>query len=171
MRKISLTQKRWLLTIHILFAAIMFGVTVAFLILSLTAANTSSLDVLKACYNGMHILAKTSVKASTIGTLITGILLSVLTNWGLFKFYWIIVKEVLTIVSIGLGVVGMYRWSLSAVTFVSTAGFDAWQYPSFVVNNEQLLIGIILQIISLGTMFVISVFKPWGQRKKSDKSN
>ncbi|MFJ5623955.1 hypothetical protein ACIQD3_14765 [Peribacillus loiseleuriae] len=171
MRKISLTQKRWLLTIHILFAAIMFGVTVSFLILSLTAANTSSLDVLKACYNGMHILAKTSVKASTIGTLITGILLSVLTNWGLFKFYWIIVKEVLTIVSIGLGVVGMYRWSLSAVTFVSTAGFDAWQHPSFVVNNEQLLIGIILQIISLGTMFVISVFKPWGQRKKSDKSN
>jgi hypothetical protein len=169
MRKLSITKKRWLLSLHILFASIMFGVAVTFLVLSIAAANTSSLDVLQACYNGMHILAKSSVRASTIGTLVTGVLLSLWTNWGLFKFYWIIAKEVLTIFSIGLGFVGMYTWSLNAVTLVSTDGWDVWQNSAFIVNNEQLLIGIVLQIISLGTMFVLSVFKPRGQRKKKVK--
>ncbi|WP_028608395.1 hypothetical protein [Paenibacillus harenae] len=165
MKRLGLTPKRWLLTLHILFASIMFGVTIAFLILSIAAANTDSEDILKACYNAMHVLADSSVRASTIGTVVTGILLSVMTGWGLFKFYWIIVKELLTVVSIGIGIVGMYEWTLKAVTIVTAEGLDVWLNPSFTVNNGQLLAGIILQIISLAAMFAISVFKPWGQRK------
>ncbi|BCU81931.1 hypothetical protein JIR001_17140 [Polycladomyces abyssicola] len=126
--------------------------------------------MLKACYTSMHMLAKTSVRASTIGTVVTGILLSVLTNWGLFRFRWIIVKELLTILSIGLGVVGMYFWTLKAASLTSTEGLNALQNPTFTVNNFQLWIGIILQIISLAAMLVISIFKPWGPRKQRTKA-
>lgn len=166
MRKMTITQKKWLLTIHILFAAIMFGVMVTFLILGITAANTTNVDVLQACYNSMHILAKTSVRASAIGTLVSGILLSVLTKWGLFKFYWIIAKEILTVIAIGIGVVGMYNWTLNAITLVSQDGDTVWQNPSFIINTEQLVIGIILQIICLIALYLLSVFKPWGLRTK-----
>lgn len=171
MGRLSVTQRRWLLTLHLLFAAIMFGVAVGFLILSITAANTNDEGVLKACYTGMHVLAVTSVRASTIGTLVTGILLSVLTQWGLFKFYWIIVKEGLTLLSIVLGPVGMYFWTLKAVTLTSAEGLGALQDPAFVVNSGRLWIGIILQILSLVAMFAISVFKPWGPRKRKNRPN
>jgi hypothetical protein len=166
-----MTQRRWLLTIHLLFSAIMFGVAVAFLILSIAAANTSDEGVLKACYTSMHVLAKTSVKVSTIGTLVTGILLSVLTQWGLFKYYWIIAKEVLTVLSIVLGPIGMYFWTLKAVTLTTAEGLNALHDQAFIVNNVQLWIGIILQIISLIAMFIISVFKPWGPRKQKNQPN
>ena len=166
--KCTVTQKKWLLTLHILFAAIMFGVMVAFLILGITAANTTNVDVLQACYNSMHILAKTSVRASTIGTLVTGILLAVLTKWGLFKFYWIIAKELL-VIAIGLGVFGMHSWTLQAITLVSQDGAAVLENPSFIVNNEQLFVGIVLQIISLVALYLLSVFKPWGLRKKEKK--
>lgn len=169
MRKITITQRKWLLTIHILFAAIMFGGMIAFLVLGITAATTKSIDVLQACYNSMHLLAKTSVKASTIGTLITGILLSILTKWGLFKFYWIIAKELLTVIAVGIGVVGMNSWTLNAVTLISQEGDAVWQNPSFIVNIEQLFIGIFLQIICLITLYLLSVFKPWGLRVKKAK--
>jgi len=166
LRKLNLTQRRWLIILHLLFASIMFGVSIVFLILSITAANTNDAGVLKACYSSMHVLAKTSVRASTIGTVVTGILLSVLTQWGLFKFYWIIVKEGLTILSIILGPFAMYTLTLKAVSLTSKGGLNTLLDPSFTVNKWQLWIGIILQIVSLVVMFVISVFKPWGQRKQ-----
>lgn len=166
MRRLSLTNRRWLLTLHLLFSAIMFGGAIAFLILSITAANTSDEGVFKACYTGMHVLAKTSIRASTIGALVTGVLLSVLTQWGLFKFYWIIAKEGLTLLSIVLGPIGMYYWSLKAVTLTSVEGLNALHNPAFTVNSGMLWTGITLQIISIAAMFAISVFKPWGQRKK-----
>lgn len=164
--KLSITQRRWLLSVHLLFSAIMFGEAVAFLILSITAANASDEDVLKACYTGMHVLAKTSVRASTIGALVTGVLLSLMTKWGLFKHYWIIAKEGLMIVSILAGFVGMEILTYKAVTLTSAEGLNALNDPVFTVNSGQLWIGIILQILSVGGMFVISVFKPWGPRKQ-----
>jgi hypothetical protein len=83
----------------------------------------------------MHMLAKTSIRASTIGTVVTGILLSVWTNWGLFRCRWIIVKEILTILSIGLDVVGMYFWTLKAAALTSAEGLNTLQNPAFTVNN------------------------------------
>ncbi|MFD0829482.1 hypothetical protein ACT8ZR_28305 [Neobacillus sp. M.A.Huq-85] len=165
MRRLSLTKRKWLLILHLMFSAIMLGVSIVFLILSITAANTNDVNVLKACYSSMHVLAKTSVRASTIGAVVTGILLSVLTQWGLFKFYWIIVKEGLTLLSIFLGPIAMYSFTLKAITLTTKDGINIFFDPAFTVNKWQLWCGIILQVISLVSMFVISVFKPWGQRK------
>jgi hypothetical protein len=83
-----------------------------------------------------------------------------LTQWGLFKFYWIIAKEGLTLLSIVQGPIGMYFWTLKAVTLTSAEGLNALHDPAFTVNSGQLWMGIVLQIISLAAMFVISVFKP-----------
>jgi hypothetical protein len=165
--KLNGRPRKWLLILHLLFSAIMLGGAVAFLIMSITAANTSDEGVLKACYTSMHVLAKTSVKASTIGALVSGILLSVLTHWGLFKYYWIIAKEALTVLSLVLGLIGMNSWTLKAVTLTTARGLNALHDSAFIVNNNQLWVGIMLQIISLIAMFIISVFKPWGPRKKN----
>ena len=169
MKKIGMTPKKWLLTLHILFSAIMFGVTITFLILSIAAATMTDEGVLKASYTSMHLLAKTSVRASTIGTVVTGILLSLLTHWGFFRYYWIIAKEVLTIFSIGLGMVGIYLWSLKAFTITTAQGMQSVQNPDFLVDRTSLFIGIILQIVSLIAMFILSVFKPWGKRERKMK--
>lgn len=165
--KLNQTQRKWLLALHLIFSGIMIGGAVAFLIFSITAASTDDEGVLKACYFCMYVLAKTSIRASTIGALVTGILLSVLTRWGLFRFYWIMVKEVLTLLAVALGPVGMYYWSLKAMTLTSAEGLNAIKNPVFIVNNGQLWTGIALQIISLTAIFAISVFKPWGSRNQS----
>ncbi len=143
----------------------MLGVTVCFLILSIVAASTVDDGILKACYTSMHILANTSLRASTIGTVISGILLSVLTNWGLFTYWWIVIKELLTVLSIGIGMVGIYFWTLKAVTISTNLGLHSFQQTDFIINNYQLWVGISLQLLSLLAMVAISVFKPWGKIK------
>jgi hypothetical protein len=165
--KLSQTQRKWLLVLHLIFSGIMLAGAITFLIFSITAAATHDEGVLKACYIAMHVLADSSIRASTIGAVVTGIALSVFTRWGLFRFYWIIVKEVLTLLAIAIGPFGMYFWSLKAMNLTSEEGLSALDNPEFIVNSGQLWIGIVLQILSLAAMFAISVFKPWGQRKQA----
>ncbi|QHW33973.1 hypothetical protein GZH47_26375 [Paenibacillus rhizovicinus] len=164
--KLSLQQRRVLLLLHILFAAIMIGVQATFIILALTASVTDNASVLQACYTIMHLLAGTSVRASAIGTAVTGILLSVLTSWGLFRYYWLIAKEVLTLFSIGLGLIGIYIWTLRGVEQTDAAGINAWREPGFSVNHTWLWIGIMLQTLSLLAMYILSVWKPGGKRDR-----
>ncbi|MCF6409433.1 hypothetical protein [Pseudalkalibacillus salsuginis] len=166
MKKIDLKTKRILLTFHLLFSGIMLGSTVVFLILSIAAAASNNQQVLMASYKTMNLLSKTSIRASTIGTVVTGIFLSALTQWGFLRYYWIIAKEVLTIFCIGIGMVGIYIWSLNGLTMVES---DATFNQEFIINQTSLFVGIIMQIIFLLTMFFLSVFKPWGKRKARKK--
>jgi uncharacterized membrane protein len=151
-----MTSRKVLLIIHILFSAIMFGNMVTFLILSITAATTENIELVKSCYQIMHVLSHTTVKASTIGATLTGVLLSVLTKWGLFTYYWIIVKQGITLLLIGLNLWGMYAWTLKTL--------NQFDQISISMAQTELWIGIIIQIISLILLFAISVFKPWGKR-------
>ncbi|CAG7631906.1 hypothetical protein ACFQI7_17565 [Paenibacillus allorhizosphaerae] len=164
MARLSMSAKKWMVLLHILFASIMLGSTVVVLILSITALNTKSREVLQSCYTVMHLLSRTSMRASTIGTTLTGIVLSVTTHWGLFRYYWIILKEALTVLAIGTGVVGFYFWTLNGVTVVSAEGLGAVHHTDFMVNEVRLWVGIVLQLLSLAVMFAVSVFKPWGKR-------
>lgn len=156
MNKITLQQRRILLLLHILFAAIMLGGQAAFIILGLTASVTDNPDTLQACYTVMHLLSHTSVRVSTIATAITGIMLSMLTSWGLFRYYWIIAKEALTLLSLAIGLVGIYEWTLR--------GLD---HGSLTVHHTWLLVGVGLNTVSIVIMYILSVWKPGGKRKRA----
>lgn len=91
---------------------------------------------------------------------LTGLLLSIWSKWGLFRYYWIIAKEGLTLLAIGMNLWGMYAWTFEALMLNHTSGS---REEMFVVHTE-LWTGIVVQVISLVIMYVISVFKPWGKR-------
>ncbi|TDF94402.1 DUF2269 family protein [Paenibacillus piri] len=171
MGKIGATERKWLLTLHLLFSGLMLGEAFVFLILSIAAATTNDAGMLQGFYTSMHVLSKTAVRYSVVFAVITGILLSVRTHWGLFKFYWIIAKEGLTLLSVALGPIGMYVWTLKAVKLTTAEGSSVLQDPAFIVNRGELWIGIILQILSLLAILMLSVFKPWGSRNRKQRSN
>jgi hypothetical protein len=160
--RLSMRARKGLVTLHILFSAIMLGNMVTFLILSIISVTTADDRLLESCYAIMHVLSETSIRASTIGTTITGILLSIWTKWGLFKYKWIIVKEILTVLLIVLNIWGMYGLTLNALNEMTESGFVS----IFMNPPLGLWAGIILQLVSLIFIFAISVYKPWGQRKK-----
>jgi hypothetical protein len=147
-------RKKIILIAHILLSAIMVGNMATFLILSITTVTTKDPSIVKGSYTVMNILAHTSIRASTIGATVTGIILSVTSYYGLFTFWWVMVKEVLTVMLIGINLWGIYTWTLT--------GLETQQ-------SLALWFGIIIQLISLVFMFVISKYKPWGKRKVMKK--
>lgn len=161
MKHLSFTPKKWWLSAHLLFSAIWLGVTVTFLILSINIFLANDMQTIKAYYTSMLILEQTAGRVSIIGTVITGLILSIFTKWGLFKFNWIITKEIMTILCMALGFIFIYVWTLKGIDLSNEFHHDV-----FIVNHYQLIIGIIIQLLLLATMFILSVFKPWGQRKQ-----
>jgi len=166
-KTLTVKQKRWLLYAHILFTVAWLGTVFGFLVLSVTAAITRDGDTLQGVYIAMRLLDLTVVQVSAIGTIITGVLRGVLTQWGLTKFYWIIVKEILSVFSIALGIFAMHNLIIESVSITSAQGLDALHDPTYTVNRSVILAGIVLEIVSLSVMVLLSVFKPWGKRKEN----
>jgi len=158
--RLSFKAKRWLLIVHSVFAAILLGNMVAFLIFSITALAADHANLAQACYQAMHLLSRTSVRASTIGATLTGVLLSVWSNWGLFRYYWILAKEGLTLITLFLNLWAMQTWTAEALQLSPAEGAEA-----FVVHVE-LWTGILVQFLSLVLMYILSIMKPWGKRMK-----
>jgi hypothetical protein len=166
---LTIGQKRWLLCAHIILTVAWLGTAFGFIVLGITAVNAQDDATLKAAYLMMETLHDTLLWSAALGVLVTGILLSVLTQWGLFRFYWIIVKEFFTVICMGLGMFGLKGWTASVVAITAAEGLKAVNNPQYILNHRLLLFGIIFETISLSIVVIISVFKPWGQRGQTHK--
>jgi hypothetical protein len=168
-RKISITQKRWLLSAHLLFMAIWLGGVFCSLALNIIALNTADPQLLNATYVFSEILDNFLIRTGAAGSLITGILLAWLTQWGLLTFYWIMTKEVATIIVIVTDQI-IIRWNHSIIPLTASQNLGAVSNPAYVSLHTLLFIGILFRLILLLAVVVISIFKPWGQSKGSGKA-
>ncbi len=156
-KKLTMKQRKWLIVAHVLFVIVWLGAAVCSLVLSVAA---SSIGDMHAAYLALDTLDKALIRPFALGTLLTGILLSAFTHWGLFKFYWIIVKEVLTLSVMMLGIFLVSQWLEEAVAETVT------QHAIISTNHTALLVLISLHIIALTAAQIISLWKPWGKRKE-----
>ena len=165
-RKISITQKRWLLSAHLLFMAVWLGSVVCSLALNVVALKATDPQLLNNIYTLTETLDNYVVRTGAAGSLLTGLLLAWLTQWGLLRFYWIIAKEITTIGIIILDQV-IIRWNATAIALTAAQGDN----PAYLNVRNLLLIGIVVRLILLLAIIVISIFKPWGQRKRTNQNN
>jgi hypothetical protein len=126
-RKISITQKRWLLSAHLLFMAVWLGSVVCSLALNVVALKATDPQLLNNIYTLTETLDNFVVRTGAAGSLLTGLLLAWLTQWGLLRFYWIIAKEITTIGIIILDQV-IIRWNATAIALTAAQG-DNPAYP------------------------------------------
>lgn len=170
MKTVSPGTRKLLLAVHLLFSGILLGCTVAFVAMDITALTANDGTALGACYRIMHLLARTSLRASTIGSVASGVLLSVLTPWGLLRFRWIVGKELLSLLVMALGLYGIYAWSLDGLHAVTDEGIGALNDSGYQADSLKLGFGIALQTVSLVLLFLLSVFKPGGRFGKGGSS-
>src|SRR5258708_6686107 len=164
--KITIKQKRWLLSAHLLCTVAWLGAALCSLIFNIVALITTDPHLLNASYVFADILDKALLRGGAVGAILTGLLLSILTQWGLIRFYWMIVKEIVSVLCIVVGVI-ISGWNDDAIALTAMQGFHAFHDPLYLTNRTLMFIGICFQLIALAGVIVISVFKPWGQRKRS----
>jgi len=112
---------------------------------------------------------RAGVSRAAIASVITATFLCWLTNYGFFKFYWVIAKWVLTTALIIFGTFRLYPWSEAATSISNTVREKAFTNPLYVFDTQGVLIGGVIQLLSLLIIIGISVIKPWGKRKIEDR--
>lgn len=165
MHRLTLKQKNWLLSAHVAFAALWTGTVFSIFLVALQNRNTPNGDELYALNSVISLLDVFIVLPSAIGSAITATLLCWFTNYGFFKFYWVMVKWILTTLLMIFGTFWLYPWSEAATSISDTQRLQAWSNPLYLFDTKGVLIGAAIQALCLLVIIGISVLKPWGRRR------
>ncbi|MEW6622434.1 MAG: DUF2269 domain-containing protein [Bacillota bacterium] len=163
-KKLSIKQKNWLLIFHLFFISAWLGGGLRAIILTAFTVVTADANLIYPAHLFSKYFDWFLVIPGAAGTLITGVWLSLKTNWGLTKYYWIIIKLTGNIAIILFGGNFMRFW-LDDAKYLSANDAGFLQNPVYLYNRDMLLIGFVSAVVLLILLLIISIIKPWGKRK------
>ena len=75
------------------------GAVAGYMVLDVTTATSRDAQTLRAAYLAMDSIARSVIVPLALAGLVTGIVISLGTRWGLFRHYWVLVSLVLTVLA------------------------------------------------------------------------
>ncbi len=157
-RRVSPSLYKVLLTAHIIVSVGWLGATFAKLVLGLAAVTSDAPDKTAALYVAMDTL-NIAFPALAIGTLISGVLLSLGTKWGLLQHYWVATKLALTV-----GVIATAVQLVGRIPRPSGRAMEDGTLVDIATAPATLLLALsVAHVLMLGIATVVSVYKPWGK--------
>ncbi|GLZ49889.1 hypothetical protein Acsp06_60740 [Actinomycetospora sp. NBRC 106375] len=124
------------------------GAGAANVVLAVTALTVPR-DVARVCYQLIDRIDMVLVIPAAFGALATGVVLGLLTPWGLARHWWVLVKLVLTVAVIVFSTLGVGVWVLESI---ERPGPAAW----------PLVWGGAANLVAFLLMTWASIGKPWG---------
>src|SRR5216684_4422537 len=88
--------RKLVLTAHITFSVGWIGAVAAFLALAVAGLTSQNVQMVRAAYPAMELIARFVIVPLAFASLLTGLIQSLGTPWGLFRHYWVVVKLLLT---------------------------------------------------------------------------
>jgi hypothetical protein len=170
MSKLSIRQRNWLLSAHIGFAALWTGSVLSMFLLSFRNIKSINAEVLNALNSAINLLDDWIVIPSAIGSVVTATFLCWMTNYGFTKFYWVITKWILTTGLVVFGTFWLFPWGNTAEKLSGQEGLQALNNLVYNFDAKGVLIGTLVQFLSLVVIIAISVLKPWGRQADQAKS-
>lgn len=146
------------LTAHITFSLGWFGAVVAFLTLAITGLTSQNSQLVASCYLSMDLISWFVILPACFGTLLTGLVQSLGTQWGLFRYYWVLVKLILTIIATVVLLLHMQPISYMADAVIGAALSDS----ELRGLRIQLIADAGAAMLVLLIAATLSVYKPWG---------
>jgi uncharacterized membrane protein len=157
-----LNQRHWLKSLHILVAATWIGT--GFSMILLMTVNALDVHEMYTVWSQIKKIDLLLVALPNFLTLITGLLLSWLTNWG-FKHTWIKLKLVIQVSIILFAGQVMRHWIDRAIEVLKSGDPAVLQDPTFLINKQMFLYSTAALEFLLILVVFISVFKPWSRQK------
>jgi uncharacterized membrane protein len=162
-RRVSPPLYKFLLAAHIIVSVGWLGIVFAKLVLGLAAVTSDAPDVADALYVSMDVV-NVAFPPVAIGTIVTGVLLSLGTKWGLLQHYWVVTKLVLTVGVIATAVQLGDRFVRQSIAAPSGQALEGGTILDIASAPTTLLISLsVAHVLMLGAATVISVYKPWGR--------
>lgn len=132
------------------------GAVVAFLALAVVALHTADATASRSLYVAMEVLGRAVLLPLALASLVTGLVQSLGTSWGLLRHWWVIVKLALTVLSTLVLVAYTTTLTALAVAARDPAGHLGVLPSSSPVLHSGVAVVVLLAVAAL------SVYKPKG---------
>jgi len=149
------------LLLHVVLSVGWLGAVVAFLALSLASFSANAV-LARAAYLMMDVVGRGALLPLSIGALMSGVVQSLGTKWGLLRHYWVVGKLVLTL----FATAALFVHQATAIAESARLALDATapllQSGRLRELGIQLLADSGIALLVLLTITMIAVYKPWG---------
>lgn len=150
---LSRSVRRALVLIHVMVSVGWMGAGATNLVLAGTAlVDPDGTIPAVTAYATIHLIDLWLVIPAAFATLVSGVMLSVGTAWGLLRSWWVLIKFVLTIVVIVFSTFGVGLWVEQSMAL------DPSAIPS--PHARALVIGATGNLLAFILMTALSVYKP-----------
>jgi len=154
LRKIALTA-------HVTVSVGWIGAVAAFLALAVGGLTSQDAQMVRAAYLGAEVTTWFVIVPLCLASLLTGLVSSLGTTWGVFRYYWVLFKLVMTTLSTVILLV--HTQTISYVARVATAttmsGADLTQL------RIQLVGYAVAALVVLLVAATLSIYKPRGMTR------
>ncbi len=157
-RKLSLAA-------HVTFCVGWLGAVAAYLAPAIAGLTSDDGQKVSAAYLSMVLIIQFVVIPLSLAALVSGLIQSLATEWGLFRHYWITAKLILTVV--GVAILLGHAPAVSKMSELIALSAD------FGMMRTQLVVHAAGGLLLLLATTTLSVYKPWGRtaygrRKQND---
>ena len=163
--------RRFALVVHVGTSVGLLGAVAVFFVLAMAGLLSRDPQIVRSAYIAINLAAEDVIVPLLVASLAIGVLCSLGTPWGLFEFYWVLAKLVVSLFA--LLVLGL---QMDRIGFMARAAAGAadWAAPSFQNRFAPVLHsggGLLVLLIPLA----LSYYKPkgltkYGQRRRFEKS-
>lgn len=161
--------RKFTLAVHITLSVGWIGAVAAYMALDIAVATSQEAQTLRAAYLAMDLIARYVIVPLAFAALLTGVIISVGTKWGLFRHYWVLISLLLTLFAI-----------VVLLSETRTIGFFADIAADPTTSSEDLralgstLVHSVGGTVVLLVITVLNVYKPrgltpYGWRKQQEE--
>lgn len=145
------------LTLHVAASVGWLGGVAGFLALAVVGLSGTDEQTVRAVYLSMDLMTRFVLVPLSFASLVTGIVQSIGTTWGLVRYWWVVVKLLLTVVATALLLL-----HTQPIAFMAGAAQGALTSGVHHDVRLQLVVTSALAIALLLVTTGLSVFKPAG---------
>ncbi len=152
--------RKFALAAHVASSVGWIGAVAGYIALDVTAATSQDAQTLRTAYLAMESIAWYVIVPLALASLLTGIVMSLGTKWGLFRHYWVLISLLLTIIATVVLLVETQTISYFAgiAADPTTSGADLRALGSTLVHSVG---GTVVLLVIL----VLNVYKPRGMTR------
>ncbi|MEX0851830.1 MAG: hypothetical protein WD036_00900 [Bauldia sp.] len=92
--------RKFVLTAHVISSVGFLGAVAGFLVLAVAGLASQDAQTVRAAYLAMELIAWFVIVPLAFTSLVIGIVQSLTSQWGLFRYWWVLAKLVLTVLTV-----------------------------------------------------------------------
>ena len=155
------------LTVHLIASIGWLGALVAYLALGVAAVSSQEGQMVRAAWIAMEVIGWSAIVPLALAALLTGLVMSMGTPWGLFRHYWVLITLVLTILATAVLLAHMPTVSALADMAREADGADLSGHGGDLVHAGGGLL--VLLVITALNVYKPRGLTPYGWRKQHEQ--